>query len=327
MESQEFLTKYFSGNSSDEEKAEVEKWADESEENMAEFYHFKQAWSTSNEDRFNADKAFSVVSDKLIKKTPVISMPVKEKPNFMNIAASLLILVAATALVYTYFVGFGSDSISSGVISKSEEDVFLADGSKLFLAQSGKLTYQSDFKSGNERKVKLEGKAFFNIQKDKSKPFIIETSNAQIEVTGTSFLVKEESGYTEVSVTSGSVKLKKSNELKYITLTKGETGVATVENKGLIKRNNRNKNYLSWMTGSFDFKATPLFEVVDLLEEKYHVDIKLKNKEIGNCKYSSTFENRPIEDIITILSKSFSLSVEKGDDEYILDGKGCVIER
>ena len=40
MESQEFLTKYFSGYSSGEEKADVEKWAEESEENMAEVHHF-----------------------------------------------------------------------------------------------------------------------------------------------------------------------------------------------------------------------------------------------------------------------------------------------
>ncbi|MEL6557704.1 MAG: FecR domain-containing protein [Bacteroidota bacterium] len=322
MESQEFLTKYFSGNSSEEERVEVEKWAESSEENMAEFHHFKQAWGITNPDRFDVSKAFESIVDRLEEKTPEISMPAKEKPNFLKIAASFLILIAATALVYGYFTGFGS-SASSGVIAKSEENVTLVDGSKLYLAMSGKLTYQSDFNKDVQRKVKLEGKAFFDIQEDKSKPFIIQTNNAEIEVTGTSFMIDEKSGYTEVIVASGSVKLKKADGVSYIRLSKGETGVVSKDVKGLVKRNNRNKNYLSWMTGSFEFQSTPMFEVIDLLEQKYHVKIKLEDKTIGNCKYNATFDNRSIDDIVEIIGKSLGLKVTKGDNVYTFDGPGC----
>lgn len=323
MESQEFLTKYFSGNSSQEERAEVEKWAESSEENMAEFHHFRQIWNIANPERFDAPKAFESIAARLADKTPVVSISVKEGPNYLKIAASFLILIAATALVYGYFTGFGSSKTTSGVIAKSEESVTLADGSKLYLALSGKLTYQSDFKRDEQRKVKLEGKAFFDIQEDKNKPFIIQTNNAEIEVTGTSFMIDEKYGYTEVTVESGSVKLKKTNEVSYLKLEKGETGVASKDVTGLVIRNNRNRNYLSWMTGSFDFKSTPMLEVIDLLEQKYHVKINLKNKSIGNCRYNATFDNRSIDDIIEIIAKSLALTITRLDNEYVLDGTGC----
>lgn len=330
MESQEFLTKYFSGNSSSEEMLEVEKWAEASDENMAEFHHFKQAWSVANEDRFDANSVFSLLSDKIEKKTPVAELPTLEKPNFMKIAAAVLILITSTVLVYSYFTGSlfnGITNTNSETIEENEKDIFLADGSKLFLAQFGKLTYQSDFKKDVQRKVKLEGQAFFDIQKDKSRPFVIETNNAQIEVTGTSFLVNEKQGYTEVSVASGSVKLKKSDGITNIKLTAGETGVVSADNKGLIKRKNRNKNYLSWMTGSFEFKSTPLSEVFALLEEKYHVEIELKNKEIINCKYTSDFEKRSIEDILAIICESLGFKMLKNGNKFILDGEGCSVDR
>ncbi|MGB3464711.1 MAG: FecR family protein, partial [Cyclobacteriaceae bacterium] len=194
MESQEILSKYFSGNATAEEIEQVENWMEASDENMNEFLQFKSAWQMSNADRFDSEKAFANIAPKLKKKTAtVVEMTPDEKPNYMKIAAAIAILIVSSILVYGYFAGdiFDGDIVASGTITDSGRQIKLTDGSKLFLAESGSLTYASDFKADNQRKVRLEGQAFFDIRKDKDKPFIIMTNNAEIEVTGTSFLVKE----------------------------------------------------------------------------------------------------------------------------------------
>ena len=222
----------------------------------------------------------------------------------------------------TDIFGGGKHQVNS-VIKQAEEDIELADGSTLFLAEAGQLTYASDFEKDEVRRVKLSGQAFFEIFENKAKPFIIETSNASVEVTGTSFVVKESEGRTEVIVRSGSVKLKKNNELTHISLVKGEVGIASSSSEGLIKRKNEDVNYLSWMTGSFEFNSLQLEQVFELLEERYHVDINVKKSAIENCKYSATFSDRSVDDILAIIGESLGLTVKQNGDTYTIDGKGC----
>ena len=330
MDSEDLLIRYFSGNSTQEEQEAVEKWAGASGENMEEFQSFKDVWSLTNPQRFDADKGWDRFSATVAPKTIVKEMSVapQRKSYLLKVAAAVAFLVVASILVYTFWAGSEGGGLANhtinSVISESEKDVMLADGTRLFLAQKGRLIYQSDFQKDHQRKVKLSGQAFFDIHENKRKPFIIETNNASIEVTGTSFLVKEYSGYTEVIVASGSVKLKKISGDAYITLTKGDVGIASTDSNGLYKRENKDANYLSWMTGSFDFQnGVTLSEVFDLLEECYHVNIDFENDKIGNCKYSATFTNRSVDDILAIIAESFGLSMSKKNNTYTMTGEGC----
>lgn len=331
MDSEDLLIKYFSGDSSEEEQKVVEEWAGASDENMEEFQSFKDVWNLTNPQRFDAEKGWDRLSGKISQKTIVKEMPVapkEEKTYFLKIAAAVVILVVASVLTYNFMTNADSgNSIShtvNSVIKQTEKDVLLADGTKLFLAQAGVLTYQSDFRKDGQRRVKLSGQAFFDIYENKEKPFIIETNNASIEVTGTSFLVKEYIGYTEVIVKSGSVKLKKTNGLTHINLTKGDIGIASADSNGLYKRKNKDANYLSWMTGSFDFQGgVPLSEVFELLEERYHIDIVVQNPAVGKCKYAATFTNRSLEDILAIIGESLGLKISQEGNTYIIDGDGC----
>ncbi|MGB3463671.1 MAG: DUF4974 domain-containing protein, partial [Cyclobacteriaceae bacterium] len=127
----------------------------------------------------------------------------------------------------------------------------------------------------------------------------------------------------EVIVSSGSVKMKKADGISYIRLAKGDIGIASVNSRGLVKRKNNDDNYLSWMTGNFNFKATPLSEVFTLLEEKYNVEIEVNDSSIYDCKYTSDFEERSIDDILTIISRSLNFEMKKEGNTYKLTGEGC----
>ncbi len=335
MNSQELLSKYFSGNASQEEISEVDQWFHTSEENKIEFMQYKEAWDLSNAEQFDESAAWKKVSEKVLTRTVDLkeeqSSPKIEKKepkfNYLKIAASFTLLMVASLAVFYFLKNFNADftknSQISQVIDKVDQDVLLADGSKLFLAKKGQLTYKSDFSKDGERKVKLKGRAFFEISKNKEKPFVIETNNAKIVVTGTSFLVNEKEGYTEVIVNSGSVRLMRNDKQTYITLKKGDIGEVSKDHKGLIKRKNKDSNYLSWMTGSFNFNSTPLKEVFALLEDKYEVNIELQNQGLGNCKLFSQFENRPIDEIMSIIEIALNVQIKKKGNDFFVNGKSC----
>ncbi|PCI42409.1 MAG: hypothetical protein COB46_00015 [Rhodospirillaceae bacterium] len=137
----------------------------------------------------------------------------------------------------------------------------------------------------NTREVFLEGEAFFDIAKDKQRPFIIHTNAINVLVTGTSFYVKSgtQGHNVEVIVETGNVKLTDiNNPLSQITLSAGENAVYQTENK-IFDKVNKDVNSLFWKTKTLVFTKMPLKEVVGILNQCYNVNIVLSNKNLGNC--------------------------------------------
>ena len=87
----------------------------------------------------------------------------------------------------------------------------LPDGSQVWLEQ-GKLSYPEE--PTEERKVSLDGKAYFSIERDENRPFRVETDNLTIDVLGTEFLVDAVSQAVDpsVTVTSGVVQVDAANQ-------------------------------------------------------------------------------------------------------------------
>jgi transmembrane sensor len=114
------------------------------------------------------------------------------------IAASL-----AAALVLPNFMRSGSE-IFTGSPGRIRQ-VVLADGSRLHLAgaSSVEVAFRDD-----ERRVKLlQGEGWFEVAKDRSRPFIVETGDVSVRAVGTAFSVGRFDGQAEVLVTEGIIDL------------------------------------------------------------------------------------------------------------------------
>ncbi|MGL4227928.1 MAG: FecR family protein, partial [Tannerellaceae bacterium] len=131
-----------------------------------------------------------------------------ESPNVINLAESI-----AEQRVEVYS--------PAGMISK----LTLPDGSKVTLNNNSTLSYPVKF-SGNERKIELDGEAFFEIEKDSLKPFLINTEGMDVRVLGTSFNLKayEDDVETILSLKEGVVQAEttRSGEKENIKLEPGE---------------------------------------------------------------------------------------------------------
>ncbi|MEQ9008229.1 MAG: FecR domain-containing protein, partial [Ekhidna sp.] len=200
----------------------------------------------------------------------------------------------------------------------------LTDGSKISL--HGESSLEVIAFTDNIREVRVTGKAYFDIERDESRPFIIHTDNAKIEVLGTSFLIDTYGAKTEVCVESGLVELSKMKNGKKevaVTLSKGEMGLINSVNKGIIKKNNNNLNYLAWKTKIISFNNSRMSEVKSVIEDVYGIEVSFENPSFKECKLTAKFNKKKPKDALEIIARTFGVEFEYTNGKAILKGKGC----
>ncbi|MEQ6120679.1 FecR family protein [Reichenbachiella sp. MALMAid0571] len=324
----ELLAKYFSGNLSESEKKEVLTWRNENQQNAEEFFEFASAWNQAtlieNNSSDDTDSVFKAILSRSNKEDKVVD--INSNFNFKTYLKYAAVVLLAVLGSYVY-INTSTDLTEVATGKGEVRNLTLSDGSIVYLNENSSVSYNATL-SGDTREVLLTGKAFFEVKRDATKPFIVKTNDSEIRVLGTSFLVDANSiqKHTEVVVATGkvavsSLKLKKDNKVE---LVPGDVGKVTLSGKSVEKYKNENPNYLSWKTKVLNFNKASLNYVFDVLEETYHLDIDVSNSTINDCKLSAKYDNQSIESIMEIMSETFNLNMEKVDsDSYKVSGEGC----
>jgi transmembrane sensor len=147
--------------------------------------------------------------------------------------------------------------------------VTLPDGSKVWLNAASSLKYLATF-AGNQRRVILDGEAYFEVAKDKSKPFIVSFNNTEVRVLGTHFNVMsyKDEAKTHTTLLEGSVKVTKGKIDQ--TIVPGEQAivgekiaVAAVDTAQVV----------GWKNGNFTFAHEKISTVMNKIARWYDVDI------------------------------------------------------
>lgn len=163
------------------------------------------------------------------------------------------------------------------------------------------------------------------MRKAQGKPFTIYSRNAKTEVLGTSFNVRAypNEPKVEVQVVTGKVALsEKAGKTRTLYLTPGLKGELTDQNQ-LTQASFRDANLMAWKNGHLAFQGTPLAQVVTSLERYFDVKIRVENPQLLKCRYTGTYDQPDLQEILDILSVSVGLSYKKQNDQYTLLGQGC----
>lgn len=309
---EEQLSKYFAGEASASDKKEVNNWREESEENALQFLEYKMIWlSTEKPIEPNSSILNQIVSKEDGAKVVLW-------PSFLKYAAAVILLGLIGSLWY-----FNNDQpIEERVVFRGESTI-LPDGSVVTLKEGASLA-SVDFRA-DERRVTLSGKAFFEIERDEAKPFVVITEDATITVLGTSFLVNKDSDFTEVCVKTGLVAFSTNDPKKNnmsVNLQPGEMGVIGNNLQGIVKRKNNDKNFLAWKDGALSFERTRASEVVGILEDVYGKKFDLPEN-LTNCRLTAKFKQKSLEEVIQIISVTFNWAYEINEDKVVLSGEGC----
>jgi transmembrane sensor len=151
-------------------------------------------------------------------------------------------------------------------------DMTLSDGSRVWLNAGSSVTYPIAF-IGSERKVTVNGEAYFEISHDKTKPFSVSKGGTIIQVLGTHFNVNAYDDEADIKVTllEGSVKV--SNDADSKTIKPGEQAVAFAHSPFTINHSPDLEQTMAWKNGMFTFKRTDIKEIMRQIARWYDVEV------------------------------------------------------
>ncbi len=198
-----------------------------------------------------------------------------------------------------------------------EYRLVLSDGTEIWMNAESILRYPTTF-TGKSREVFLEGEALFEVAKDTLHPFIVRTKRHSVEVLGTRFNI---SAYP--------------NNRIYTTLAKGKIKVETVDDSVLLTpehqaiiepfgndiqtKSVQSSLFTSWVDGNYEFRDTPLEDIVIQLGRWYDVDIRFREETLKIKRFTGViFRNENLSFAVEIIEKISNVRfVREGNRIYI----------
>jgi ferric-dicitrate binding protein FerR (iron transport regulator) len=214
---------------------------------------------------------------------------------------------AAAALLIGVFLFMHSGSRQWTEISAdaSQQEFMLPDGTCVTLAQGSVLSYRMK----DERRVKMEGKVFFDVARDEARPFEVDADGAFVRVLGTEFMVDAaDENQTKVYVADGKVLFAKGPEEEGVILTKGMGAVIEDGAEKPVVDEVADENSIAWQRGSFIFEDAPLKDVLDCLSRHYGVSFAASDL---SRKLSGEFSTEDLDLIIALIESALDVNIVK----------------
>ena len=192
--------------------------------------------------------------------------------------------------------------------------VLLPDGTHVWLNAATKLTYPVAF-TASERKVELEGEAYFDVTADKNKPFKVITRgkggrDQEIRVLGTHFNIQAyaDEPATKTTLLEGSVKVSNLNTQETKTLIPGVQAILKENASAFVLKKISKREVLGWKNGNFVFDDESLPVIMRQISRWYDVDIQYENIDSKGKFFGGTISRKKnIAQVLDILELTGSV--------------------
>ena len=302
----ELLYRFFEGTATAEEEQQVRQWVEESERNRALFMRERKI--------YDALLLVSPQSFQENKKEVRISL------WMVSTAVAVFLLLLVSGL---YWMRLQDERDLAGqyhtlqVPAGQRINLILADNTNVWLNANSIFRYPTAF-AKKERTVYLEGEAYFEVSKNKEKPFIVKTDGGDIRVTGTSFNVKARSMHHlfETSLFEGSVDIY-DNHRKIVSLKPNQRSV--FENGQWVVSQITDYDQFLWRKGLIAFDNKSLGDILETLSAYFDVQIRIEATSLPKHTYTGKFrQSDGIDYALRVLQKSIRFSYEKDDETGII---------
>lgn len=207
-------------------------------------------------------------------------------------------------------------------------NVLLPDGTKISLNAGSQLLFPQAF-TGNERKVFLTGEAYFEVAKNKDKPFVVCTNSINVKVTGTTFNLRDHASdnETEVVLVEGEVSLKENKVFGFLgketKLRPNQRAVYDKQDKEVVVETNVDAGYYtSWRKGLLEFKRESILHVFERLARYYHVRFITEESVELNRKISGKLDlKESLEDVMRVVSDAAPVTYRIEEDKVYVNSK------
>lgn len=188
----------------------------------------------------------------------------------------------------------------------------LSDGTRIRLNSESELIYPTLF-TENKREVTLIGEAFFEVAKDKDKPFIVKANEMEVSVLGTTFNICSYTKDKTISTTliEGSVSVRTNHGKKQI-ITPSEQFTYNKENNQTDIQTVNTELYTSWINGKYIFKDAKLEEIINKLQLWYDFSVTYQNENLKDNRYSLIAEKDiDLDKLLEVISYTSDVKLER----------------
>jgi ferric-dicitrate binding protein FerR (iron transport regulator) len=268
--------------------------------------------------------SFVKIKERIDLPNEVVIPPVKKVNLFatlpFKIAASIAIVLTLSLVGYNYYEGKKQIVLANS--TESVKDFVLPDGSKVSMRSNSTLSYRANYNSN--RNVQLQGEALFEVTKNKQFPFTVETETGKVTVLGTVFSVRAyaDEHCTKTLLKEGSVKMTNNDDEMLVVLKPGDEALlnegATTINIHKVENIERE---LAWQSHNFSFENEPLDTILTVISDAFDKKLEIKDKVLAKKRYTLKFNrDESLSRMLDILSEvaKFNYRLEK---DYIIVGK------
>lgn len=195
-----------------------------------------------------------------------------------------------------------------------QKHLFLPDSSEVWINAGSTLRYPKKFKN-NQRKVILNGEAYFSVKKDPLKPFLVNTDKLTIRVLGTAFNVKAYKDENKILTTLTKGKIEVRTKKETLVLNPNEQLSFNKQTKKIKVVEVPSNETTAWLNNQLIFNNATLTEIFQTLERKFNIKIK-STFSLSNKLYTIKFlYGEELEEILELLQEIVGFSYELTDNE------------
>ena len=278
------MFRFFQNENTEEEAECLGRWLKESEDNEREF---RKAY-----DVFLVSQMF-LSSAEVGKVRSQAEMQVQKRRRLSRTVWLTVSVAASLALGFfisdRFFTKPVRDLVKESTLALSNSPgqittVTLSDGTTVHLNADSRIEYPAVF-YGNERRVRLDGEAIFDVEHDASKPFVVETFRYDIRVLGTRFdvVAEEEESLFSTALLEGKVALVDKADGRQYTMT--ENTVAVYADGGISLSELDSREDFLWTEGIISAAGLPFDRLMEKFEKYYNVNIVIRRGELPKIGY------------------------------------------
>lgn len=256
-----------------------------------------------------------------INDVPTISRSRLWLSNFRKIAAIIALVVSVfVASFYIYSdvttpadTAFWYETFST---IGSQTKIILPDSTIVWLNSGSSLKYNKSF-GKKDREVALAGEGYFEVTKDKSKPFIVHTDSLNVNVLGTVFNIRAYNDDADVTVNliEGSVNISLPKMKGFLSMKPNEKLVFNKQSKKIESSETDASRSALWTTGKLCFVDATLEQISKDLERKYDVKIQIANDKIKNEIFSGSLNlNLSLKEILSYIDVDKKFRINQTND-------------
>ena len=315
---EEIIIRSIQNTATPQESAILNHWLKEDKRNMSCYFQLQEIWNSRSElsDEY-IEKSWEMLAQQ-IDKYPVnkqLSHQIakRQQISWLGYVAAVFagILIASTLwlTLNKKSFNFNEPLIQHTVYNKTGvQSIILPDQSQVWLNENSRIDYPEEFSKG-KRLVSLEGKAYFDVQKDLEKPFIVQIGETAIEVVGTEFFVESTSiASSAITLISGKVNLNYKNQKGAVFTTSLVPGEQALLSNGNVTIEQIDTDYyIAWKDGTYRFIDEPLEKIIPILEKHFEIDIQI-SESLKNKRFTGrVLANQDIESVLTSIGKSYPI--------------------